>query len=261
MTPTVHLDDDLDTPSTRAVLASLPRSLKPGGNTGGIRAVSGDRPDWPERVRTALTPETRAVLVSEVTPAEPAAVRELADVATVPVVLDSPWALNPATLGAAGQLRAAASAAAIIELFAVRDEAPAKTLLAQLALLRTAVGDVTDLRLDRLDAHGHLGFARLGTVPVQLTGVRSTAGEEARLVLRGAGEQWRLQFGDAALARPAAVTRIDEHGEHLLPTVYETALRAAWRHTHAAAEGVTPPYTLRRLADDLSLLPAGALVR
>ena len=260
-TLTVHLGGELDTPGTRAVLAGLPHWLRARGDNADVRVVSGDRPDWPERVRTALTPETRAVLLTDVTPAEPAAVRELAETASAPVVVHSPWALNPATLDAAEHLRAAAAASAIIEVFTAQDAAPATMLLAQLALLRTAVGDLTDLRLGRLDADGHLGSARLGDVPVQLTGVRCAAGPEARLVLRGADEQWRLRYGDPALARPASVVRIDEHGEHLLPTVYESAHRASWRHTHAAAEGVTPPYTLHQLADDLSLLPAAAFSR
>ncbi|MCI2423650.1 hypothetical protein MOQ72_40220 [Saccharopolyspora sp. K220] len=261
---TVHLDDELDAPGTRAELASLPHWLRAGGSTAAVRAVSGNRPNWTERVHAALTRETRAILLSDVTPVDPASVRELAataEAAGVPVVVASPWALNPATLDAAEQLRAAAPSSALVEAFTAHDVAPAKALLAQLALLRTTVGDVTSLRLTRNDQHGHLGSARLADVPVHLSGVRSTAGPDTRLILRGRGEQWRVHFGDPALARPATVIRIDENGEHLLPTVYETAHRAAWRHTHAATEGVTPPYTLHQLADDLSLLPAGALPR
>ncbi|MGW3418215.1 hypothetical protein [Streptomyces phaeochromogenes] len=185
-----------------------------------------------------------------------------ADSLAVPVVIDTPWAVDPATTAEAARIKATAHNSATIEVFTATGTAPASSLLAQLALLRTTIGEITGVRLSRLDTHAHAATARAGSVPVLLSGVRSALGTtETRLVLRGAGEQWRLRYGDPRIARPATVLYIDEHGERLLPTVYESAHRAAWRHTHIAAmSGATPPpYTLHDLAADLALVPTEAL--
>ncbi|MBP2328274.1 hypothetical protein JOF56_008659 [Kibdelosporangium banguiense] len=255
MTLTVTLDADHDTPAMHAVLASLPQWLRATSDNPDIRTVAGNNPDWPERLRAAITSAPRAVLLTEPAPADAQVVSELADMAQVPVVIATPWALNPAALSAADRVRAAVSGAALVELFAARDVPPATSLLAQLGLVRVAAGEISMLHVARLDERGYTATARIAGVPAQLTGVRTTAGTDVRMILRGLAEEWQLRFGDPALALPASVTRIDDSGETLLPTHYETAQRAAWRAVHAAAvEGVHPRYTLRDLAADLTLL-------
>ena len=255
MTLTVNLDADHDTPAVHAVLASLPRWLRATSDHADIHTVAGHHPDWPARLRAAVTSAPRAVLLTEPVPAAARVVSELAEVARVPVVIATPWALNPAALHAADRVRAAVSGAALVELFAARDVPPATSLLAQLSLVRVAAGEISMLRVTRLDERGHAATARIAGVPAHLTGVRSAAGTDVRMILRGHAEEWQLRFGDAALARPASVTRIDDAGETLLPTHYETADRAAWRAVHAAAlDGADPRYTLHDLAADLTLL-------
>jgi len=258
MTFMVDLDADHDSPAVRAVLASLPRWLRASPSSTDIRTVAGHVPDWPERLRLAIASAPRAIMLTEPAPVAARLVAELATLAEsarVPVVIDTPWAVNPATVIAADRVRAAVTDAALVDVFAARDVAPATSLLAQLGLLRVAAGEVSALRVSRLDARGHAATARIADVPVRLSGVRTTAGTDVRLVLRGRAEEWQLRFGDPAVARPALVTRIDESGETLLPTRYETAERAAWRAVHAAAlDGVSPHYTLRDLAADLALV-------
>ncbi|MFJ9582310.1 hypothetical protein [Streptomyces acidicola] len=260
---TVALDKALDTPFTHGTLASLPGWLR-ADDTGDadIRAVGG--PAWTGRLHRALALRPRAVLLSGPTPAPPETVKELAalaDAAQVPVVVDTPWALHPATTDVVPALRAAAAQAALIEVFTAADVPPAHALLDQLALVRATAGALDALRVTRLDARGHGATAQCGSVPVSFSGCRSGIGTtDTRLVLRGAGEQWRLDFAAPSSARPASVVRIDADGEHLLPTRYETAHRAAWRHTHAAAtSGTAAPSTLHHLAADLALFPVEAL--
>ena len=260
MTLTVGLDAAHDTPATHAVLASLPRWLRATPDDPDVRTVAGHREDWPERLRSAIASAPRAILLTEPAPTAGHLVSELAVLAEatrVPVVIGTPWALNPAVRSAADRLRAAVSGAALVEVFAARDVAPATSLLAQLALVRIATFGAAALRVVRLDGRGHAATARIGGVLAQLTGVRTTAGTDVRMVLRGGSLEWQVSFGDPALARPASVVRIDEAGETLLPTHYETTERAAWRAVHAAAvEGTRPGYTLPDLAADLMLLDA-----
>ncbi|MEV7391326.1 hypothetical protein [Streptomyces sp. NPDC091215] len=255
----VTLDPELDTPHTHAALAGLPEWFSTGaGEPAAVHAIGG--PGWTTRLGTVLGLRPRAVLLGSVAPAPPETVRALAELADrngVPVIVDSPWALHPTTAELAPHLRKAAAGAAQIELFTAADTPPLRALVDQLALAAVTVGQVTELRLHRLDDHGHVATARCVGVPVSFSGAGTGSGaHEARLVVRGAGEQWRLGFGDPHCARPVAAVRIDDTGEHSHPTHYETAHRAAWGHTHAAAvHGTTPVYGLRELAAQLALLP------
>ncbi|WP_433519237.1 hypothetical protein ACQP2T_29160 [Nonomuraea sp. CA-143628] len=188
-------------------------------------------------------------------------VRELAEHAHaigVPVVVAGPWALDPGVTAVAGALNT--EGASLIEVTATvpAGRSPADVLLDQLALLRTALAPARAVEVIQADAHGHLARAQVGEVPVHLAATVSGLGtRRARLDVLGPSVQWRLSFADPATAGPATVVRTDADGEHLFPTVYESAYRAAWRHLHAAVtHGAVPPYSLRDLADDLALLAA-----
>ncbi|MFF4623176.1 hypothetical protein [Nonomuraea jabiensis] len=131
---------------------------------------------------------------------------------------------------------------------------------AALALLRTAIAPARAVEVIQTDAHGHLARAYIGDVPVHLAAAVSGLGtRRARLDVLGPAVQWRLSFPDPATARPATLVRTDVDGERLFPTLYESAYRAAWRHLHACVTGgAASPYSLRDLADDLSLLHTSA---
>ncbi|MCX5240402.1 hypothetical protein OG824_34850 [Streptomyces prunicolor] len=267
----VLLDPALDVPFTHGTLAGLPQWLRR-TETGpaDVVAVTADTPDWPDRLRAVLTDDAppRAVLLSRVTPANPATVSELAALADklgIPVVVDSPWALDPTATEHAERLRAAAAGAVVVDTVVVvptaAGRAPAAVLLDQLALVRLVVGPVSGLRVTGLDGRGHTAGAHAGGVPVQLSSVLSPLGStQARLSIRSRGEQWQLRFADPNTARPTAALLIDDAGEQLQPTRYETAHRAAWRQLHGAATASTQPsYTLPDLVADLRLLPPEAL--
>src|SRR5262245_468759 len=175
-----------------AVLASLPQWLRATPDGPEVHTVAGHAEDWPERLRSAIASAPRAILLTEPAPVDARVAAELARLAEatrVAVVIGTPWALNPAVPLAADRVRAAVSGAALVEVFAARDAPPATSLLAQLALVRVAAGPLSTLRVARLDERGHAATARIGGVRVQLTGVRTTAGTDVRMVLRGGAQE------------------------------------------------------------------------
>ncbi|MEU6787820.1 hypothetical protein ABZ912_52250 [Nonomuraea angiospora] len=253
----VTLAGGTDHPAVHATVASLPRYFRPaagGPITGTVTAVP-----TPTALRAALDARPTGILLAGVSAQGVTGVRELAEraaAAGIPVVVAGPWALDPAVTALAGALDA--EDASLVEVTATvpAGSSPTDVLLDQLALLRTAIGPARAVEVIQADAHGHLARAHVGDVPVHLAAAVSGLGtRRARLDVLGPAVQWRLSFPDPATARPAAVVRTDADGERLLPTLYESAYRAAWRHLHAAVtDGAAPPYSLHDLADDLALL-------
>ncbi|MGV9384249.1 hypothetical protein ACWDRB_51120 [Nonomuraea sp. NPDC003707] len=258
----VTLAGSTDHPAVHATLASLPKYFRPaapgGPTTGPITGTVAAVPTL-TALRAALDARPTGILLAGVAAGGVADVRELAGraaAAGVPVVVAGPWALDPAVAALAGALDA--EDASLIEVTATvpAGSSPPDVLLDQLALLRTAIGPARAVEVIQADAHGHLARAHVGDVPVHLAAAVSGLGtRRARLDVLGPAVQWRLSFPDPATARPATVARTDADGERLLPTLYESAYRAAWRHLHAAVtDGAAPPYSLHDLADDLDLL-------
>lgn len=237
---TVSLAPTLDVPATRAALASLPQFFRPvPGGRGDVTAVDGTSADWPEQLRQAVESGFRGVLLANPRRVPSTAVALAPD---VPVVVGSPWALDPAVLAHRSRIAEAAASAALIDLVSV---VPAGTRsrddveLDQLALVRVAIGSSSPVCRS-------IVFSGFGT-------------SSTRLSVRSPGEEWRLVFADPAYARPALAYRIDEAGEQLQPTLYETSSRVAWRELHAAVTtGARPAYGLPELAADLAKLSEDA---
>ncbi|MFI9839022.1 hypothetical protein ACIHFD_18450 [Nonomuraea sp. NPDC051941] len=254
----VTLAESTDHPAVHATLASLPKYFRPATPGGPIIGTVTAVPTL-TALRAALDARPTGILIAGVAGGGVADVRELAGraaAAGVPVVVAGPWALDPAVAALAGALDT--EDASLIEVTATvpAGSSPPDVLLDQLALLRTAIGPARAVEVIQADAHGHLARAHVGDVPVHLAAAVSGLGtRRARLDVLGPAVQWRLSFPDPATARPATVARTDADGERLLPTLYESAYRAAWRHLHAAVtDGAAPPYSLHDLADDLDLL-------
>ncbi|MFC4015077.1 hypothetical protein ACFOY2_48235 [Nonomuraea purpurea] len=251
----VTFADGADHPAVHATLASLPKHYRHAGpGAGAVTAVT-----TLAALRTALDARPSGILLTAATADSAGTVRELAErahAAGIPVVVAGPWALDPAVTAVAGTLDV--EGASLIEVTATvpPGRTSADVLLDQLALLRTAIAPARAVEVTQADGHGHLARAQVGDVPVHLSAAVSGLGtRRARLDVLGPAVQWRLTFADPATAAPATVVRTDAEGEHLFPTVYESAYRAAWRHLHAAVTGgAVPPYSLHDLADDLALL-------
>lgn len=236
---TVSLPPTLDVPATHAALASLPLSFRhvPGGG-GDVTAVDGASADWPEQLGRAMDSGFRGLLLANPRRVPSTMVALTPD---VPVVVDSPWALDPTVLAHRSRIAAAATSAAVVDLVSVvpaGTRAAAEVELDQLALVRVAVGSAP--------VHRSVVFSDFGS-------------SSTRLSVRGPGEEWRLVFADPAYARPTLAYRIDDAGEQLQPTLYETSRRVAWRELHAAVTaGARPAYGLPELAADLALLEGAA---
>jgi hypothetical protein len=221
-----------------AVLASLPSSLRPVPGGGELVAVSGSAAGWSQRALAALEGGARGILVIDPTLDDAAAgsateLRRRAAHLGVPVVLGSPWADNPAVPTAAPEFRRRGLPGRLLE---ARVTAPVGAaldsgLVAQLALVRAAVGTIVDASLVTSDDRGYTVLGALGSgLRVVLVGVRTNAlPESARLRLLADESSVELAIPASATARPAHAVITDARGATLLPTVYENAHRASWR--------------------------------
>lgn len=227
--------------------------------------VSGRCGDWPGRVRSALDAGVRGLVLTRVSPADPAQVsglRRRIDEAGATVVVDSPWALNPAVATAAEQIRTDFAAVTFVHgMFAVPPDARPVLGLAldHLALVRTVAAPVLQVRVLSSDDLGYELTGSAGGVPVHLSAVVSHVGAvRGELHLLSADRQWTLAFDDPSLAAAARLSRVDDRGEIGWPAVHQTGHRAAWQLLHdSLAEGVPVQYGPDALLADITALCVG----
>lgn len=228
-----------------AVLASLPRSFEraPGGD---VLALCGEG-NWPERALAAIESGVRAILVTEPSPTSTSRVDVLVEAATargVPLRLARQWADDPAVGPFSAALRADTGSPVLVDLHAAvaEDTTHHEALTAQLDLLSEVFG--VRVAIDSISASPH-GYGAVGTLgdetalaPLVLSAVRSRAASPMmslrRLTERG---RERLELFGAWSARPGTARVGNDEGELLLPTVYETGHRAAWRELREDLDG------------------------
>jgi hypothetical protein len=211
------------------VVASLPRSFAhvPRGGEADIAVVEGSA-GWPERVRGAVSGGARGVVVLDPCSADSSSVAT-----AVPVVLSESWAGNPTVLAVAERWRSAVAGATLIESTVTEPVAgrdAAELVLRQLRLLRRL--GVPDAQLESATrSHRSYSLAgRAGTATVSLLGVATDADPEALdAFLIGVEETLKLRLHPSRTARPAQAKRLTTDGGELLPTIWETAHRAAFR--------------------------------
>jgi hypothetical protein len=244
---------------TLAALATLPISLRRTDGTADLVAIHGAE-GWPRVAARAITGGARGVLVTEPHPADTAELHAIADEARVPVVLDGRWADNPAVTASASSFASLADRDALVE---ARVDLPQGSelevaLIGQLALVRRAVGGVTELRFVRHNASGYDAVGRIeGGASVSLTAILANAlPVAATLRIVAATDAVELALPDPALAAPGRAVVSGPDGETLLVTQYETAQRGAWRRLHALVlAGDTAP-DLAHFASDVRVLRA-----
>lgn len=260
------------------VVASLPVSLHPfdGGATAGHdgAATGATAPDggaaalvaiagiagWPEEALGALAAGARGVVVVSPSAADVTALQERAKALGVPVVLDTEWAPNPAVAAAAPHFAAHDDEESLVE---ARVDAPVgsdldQVLLAQLALVRAAVGPVVSLSPARWNKHGYDVLAQLASGARASLGAILTdaAPPQATVRIIKPHTAVALVLPGAGTAAPGKVTVSGPDGATLLPTQWETAHRALWRRLHALVEAGQSCEDLLDFAADASLLPA-----
>lgn len=223
------------------VIASLPISLRSGSDRADLVAVSGVH--WAEDAAAAANAGARGIMIVDPLPSDASACAERVASAGIPVVVDSTWARNPAVavaaphfaaLGAAGRSGTSDEGA-----FESRIDAPVgsdldQVLLAQLALVAAAVGPVDSVTIERWNVHGYDARGRLRSgarvaLAAVLTGGLPTCAT-LRVLTRHEGVRMHLPSPETASCGTVTVSGPD--GATLLPTLWETPHRAAWRELH-----------------------------
>ncbi len=237
------------------VVAALPVSLHPASDRADLVGISGED-GWPEAAADAIASGARGVLVVDPVAADVDALIERAAAAGVPVVLDSPWAGNPAVEGAAAAFAAQHDPDSFAE---TRVDAPVASdlelvLLNQLSLVRAAIGPVTRIRFAHRNARGYDALADLANgVTAGLSAVLSDSlPHAASLRVLRSETAVELAIPAPVTAAPAHVTVSGPDGATLLPTLWETAHRAAWRRLHRLVQAGETAEDLAGFASDVA---------
>jgi len=245
-----------DTDATGAVaqvIASLPISLRPGTGVADLAAVSG--PQWVADAAAAASAGVSGIMIVNPSPADVAAL-EIA----VPVVVDTTWSHNPAVAAAAPHFAALTESDEPVT-FESRVDAPVgsdleRVLLAQLALVRAAIDAVATLAVDRWNERGYdiratlSGGASIALAAV-LTGGLPVSASLGALTRHNAV---RMHLPDPATAVCGTVTVSGADGATVLPTLWETPHRAAWRQLHNLVNDGETTSELDDLVADIATL-------
>lgn len=243
------------------VIASLPVSLRPAsagqhsGEGADLVAVSGA--NWPEDAVAAAAAGARGIMIVNPSPADAGAAEASTADIRVPVVVDSTWSHDPAVATAAPHFAALTEAAA----FESRIDAPVgsdleQVLLAQLALVRAAIDAVATLTVDRWNEHGYDIRATLSRGASIALAAVLTGGLPKSATLRALGRTnaVRLHLPDPATATCGTVTVSGPDGATVLPTLWETPHRVAWRELHRRIAAGESTSDLDELVADIATL-------
>jgi len=231
------------------VVASLPLSLAYAApDTGGrlhaqLHAVAGAE-GWPARALQAVSEGAEGLLIVCPIPMEAELSALLTAIAErgLPVVVDSPLAANPTVAHAAARFAAALAGGGGSPLLETRtiattSEELEQSLLDQLLLLRALLGEVHDVRVVHRDGHSYQAVAATGSpggpVETTVTGILSR-GQPPRTSVRllTPPQSLDLVLPTWDTARPARLSTTSSDGEHISPSIYESAHRASWRRLH-----------------------------
>ena len=223
-------------------VASLPATFAPAAknlqSTADVLVVAGE-PGWTDEARRAVAAGARGIVVANPVPEDTRELAAAADAAGTAVVLDLRWASNPALVAegdgpdARDAVRSALGTASLLDSVATTAPGtdPRRLLGEHLAALLAVIGTFDDVSLLRSDATGYTVAGRLANgAPFTAQGVLTAArpaGVDIRLYTADGGVA--VQVPDPDAAWPAEVRVTGAHGELLLPTLYESAHRSAWR--------------------------------
>lgn len=223
-------------------VASLPETFGPAPEsrqgTADVLVVAG-APGWTTEALHAVAAGTRGVVVANPAPEDTTELAAAVDAAGTAVVLDLRWASNPALVAegsapdARDAVRSALGSASLLDSVATAAPGtdPQRLLGEHLAALLAVSGPLDGVSLLRSDATGYTVAGRLANgAPFTAQGVLTAARPAAvdiRLYTADGGVS--VQVPDPDAAWPAEVRVTGAHGELLLPTLYESAHRSAWR--------------------------------
>ncbi|ACL38257.1 conserved hypothetical protein [Pseudarthrobacter chlorophenolicus A6] len=241
-------------------VASLPATFSPaadGAAAPDVAAIAGG-PGWTAEALHAIESGSRGVLVVNPVPEDTAQLSAAAEAADTAVVLDLRWASNPALVSQDGgpdareAFRSALGTAAMLDSVATAAPGtdPQRLLGEHLAALLEVTGTLDAVSLLQSGTTGYTFSGRLANgAPMSAHGVLTAArpaGVDIRLCTADGGVSVRLP--EPAAAWPAEVRVTGPHGGLLLPTLYESAHRAAWRRLKEHLTAGTRPDDLIRFA-------------
>lgn len=242
-------------------VASLPVSLHPGSLPADLVGIAGTR-GWSRAAARAIEGGARGILVADPVAEDVTALQRLVDERRIPLVIDGPWAYNPAVADSAPAFAERNDEESLVEVrvdVAVGSDLD-RVLLGQLALVRAAVGPVVELRFDRRNAQGYDAIGTLdGGARVSLAAIATNGvPQSASLRLLKARNAARLRLPDPATAAPGTVVVSTEQGATLLVTKWESAHRAAWRTLHELVTSGSTGSDLADFAEDVATISRAA---
>jgi len=256
---------DEDPVALRPVWASLPLSITEAAAPAQLVAVDGRTADWVADLAAALDSGAAGILLRAPSPGQDpddiAALAVRAASRSIPVLVESAWATDPAVDAhrdsIAGELPSMALIDVLSTIGAVDPQRPTLPAVAldQLHLLRAIGVEPEQVQLSRWSPNSFTIVASRGPTRLVLSAVIGNCGpSKARVSARGPGSESSLLVFGSSNARPAEAERTDAAGTVRLPSLYESASRAAWRRLHAAAASGAVVDQLTGLAADLRRL-------
>jgi hypothetical protein len=234
-----------------STLATLPLSFP---DPAGVVFVHGG-PGWPAELLRAMRSTATGVVLVHPTPVDFADL--LSATTSTIVVVDSPWASNPATELAAPAFGAAAASGRRLECRVVmepeRDFSTA--LLDQLVLVRAVLGAVTKVQVKHVSERALYAEGLTETSVAIDFRIVCTAARPAsatlRLLTNDGSVELQIPSGDTA--QPARLISVGPDGALLAPTQYETGLRSSLRRLRELQAAGSPDGSadLRRLRADV----------
>ncbi|UUL76673.1 hypothetical protein NG819_02540 [Pseudarthrobacter sp. Fe7] len=231
-----------ETGAVTQTVASLPATFGPAAEdqrgTADILVVDGG-PGWTAETASAVAAGARGIVVANPVPEDTTELAAAADAAGTAVVLDLRWASNAALASgtaapdARDAVRSALGTASLLDSVATAAPGtdPQRLLGDHLAALLAVSGGLHAVAVLRSGPTGYALSGRLANgAPFTAQGVLTAArrfGVDIRLYTADGGVS--VQVPDPDAAWPAEVRVTGAHGELLLPTLYESAHRTAWR--------------------------------
>ncbi|WP_394552800.1 hypothetical protein ACDF64_00295 [Agromyces sp. MMS24-JH15] len=251
--------------AVRTALGTLPRSYGPASSSGSAPpavAVIRGAPGWTEDAARAARAGARGILVVDPV-ADRAAPDDLAALARIPIVLDTPWRHRSALDAARAPLHRLLRPHALIECRVVGrpGDASDRQLLGVLGLLRGLGVPARRLHLHEADAHGFAATGELDQgVRACVWGILTPSadpGASIRLIDAAGSVEIDLPAPDGG-AQPARVVVDDESDSATTIGPFETSTRGALIRLHRLVGGTGRAGPADEGADDVASFLADA---
>jgi len=241
------------------VIASLPVTLRPSTAATELVGIAGET-GWAGDALAAIEGGAIGLIIIDPVAEDAADLSLAAERRGVPVVIDYPFAGNPAMPMAAAYFSASESPHALLECTVTTRPGGnlRRLIMDQFALVRALDGQIeTATALDWTDRRYVVTARTEQGRRVRLTAISTTAQPPAAAVrMLGADGSVEFNVPDPGTARPAVATLITPSGAESLPTLFETAHRLTWRRLARLVHDGGQASDLSRFTKDSSIVGA-----